>query len=54
MIVELDGSGNVLEIDDIVGIGSGGLYAECAARALIDVEGFDSEKIAYKSMNIAA
>lgn len=52
--MELDGSGNVLEIDDVVGIGSGGLFAECAARALIDVDGFDSEKIAYKSMNIAA
>lgn len=54
MIVELDGSGNVLEIDDLVGVGSGGLFAECAARALLDIENYDAEKIAYKAMNIAA
>ena len=54
LIVELDGSGNVLEIDDLIGIGSGGLYAECAARALIDIDGWDAEKIAYKGMGIAA
>jgi ATP-dependent HslUV protease subunit HslV len=35
LIVELDGTGNVLEIDDVMGIGSGGLFAECAARALL-------------------
>ena len=29
LIVELDGSGNVIEINDIIGIGSGGLFAEC-------------------------
>jgi len=44
----------VLEIDDLIGIGSGGLYAECAARALIDIDGWDAEKIAYKGMGIAA
>jgi ATP-dependent HslUV protease subunit HslV len=27
VIIELDGTGNVLEIDDVIGIGSGGLYA---------------------------
>lgn len=27
LIVELDGTGNVLEIEDVIGIGSGGLYA---------------------------
>ncbi len=54
LIVELDGSGNVLEIEDVVGIGSGGLFAECAARALLDIDGYDAEKIAYKSMEIAA
>ena len=35
LIVELDGTGNVLEIDDVIGVGSGGLFAECAARALM-------------------
>ena len=35
LIVELDGTGNVLEIDDVIGIGSGGQFAECAARALM-------------------
>ena len=47
LIVELDGTGNVIEINDLVGVGSGGLFAECkhilillfiqgAARALYD------------------
>lgn len=35
LIVELDGTGNVLEIEDVIGIGSGGQFAECAARALL-------------------
>lgn len=35
LIVELDGTGNVLEIDDVIGVGSGGQFAECAARALM-------------------
>jgi ATP-dependent HslUV protease subunit HslV len=35
LIIELDGTGNVLEISDVVGIGSGGHFAECAARALL-------------------
>lgn len=35
LIVELDGTGNVLEIADTIGIGSGGIHAECAARALL-------------------
>lgn len=35
LIVELDGTGNVLEISDTIGVGSGGQFAECAARALM-------------------
>jgi len=27
----MDGSGNVMEVEHARGIGSGGLYAECAA-----------------------
>lgn len=53
--LEIDGQGNVItpEEDGIVAIGSGGTYAKAAARALIDVEGFDAETIAKKSMRIA-
>jgi len=68
LIVELDGSGNVVEIESgVLGIGSGGAFAECkkylraiiltllgAARALLDIEGYDAEKIAKKAMEIAA
>ena len=52
--LEIDGSGNVLVPDDgIMGIGSGGLYAKAAARALIDVEGLTADEIALKAMTIA-
>ena len=67
LIVELDGTGNVVEIESgVIGIGSGGAFAECkdiyvkkfnfvgAARALLDIEGYDAEKIAKKAMDIAA
>ena len=53
--LEIDGQGNVItpEEDGIVAIGSGGTYAKAAARALIDIEGYDAEKIAEKAMKIA-
>ena len=53
--LEIDGSGNVItpEEDGIVAIGSGGQYAKAAARALIDIEGLDANKIAAKAMRIA-
>jgi len=42
--VLVDGSGNCIEIEDgLVAIGSGGLYAQSAAKALIDVEGLTAE-----------
>jgi ATP-dependent HslUV protease, peptidase subunit HslV len=51
----LSGTGDVLEPEDgLIGIGSGGNYALSAARALIDIPGFDAEAIARKSMAIAA
>lgn len=51
----LSGTGDVLEPEDgLIGIGSGGSYALSAARALIDLDGFDAEAIARKSLNIAA
>ena len=54
IIVELDGTGNVLEIEDVIGIGSGGLYAECAARALLSHTQLSGEQIAQEAMKIAA
>jgi ATP-dependent HslUV protease subunit HslV len=51
----LTGNGDVLEPEDgVIAIGSGGNYALAAARALIGVEGLDSEAIARRAMGIAA
>ena len=51
----LDGSGNCIEIEEgVVAIGSGGLYAQSAATALLDIEGLSALDIAMKSMTIAA
>lgn len=41
-IIEIDGLGNVLTHDRFRSIGSGGLYAECAAEALYDIESMDA------------
>ena len=40
--------------DGVIAIGSGGNYALAAARALIGVEGLNSEDIARRAMGIAA
>jgi len=51
----LSGTGDVLEPEDgIIGIGSGGGYALAAARALIEIDGFDAEAVARRAMAIAA
>lgn len=51
----LSGTGDVIEPEDgIIGIGSGGNYALCAARALIDQDSMDAETIGRKAMQIAA
>ncbi|MFA6019377.1 MAG: ATP-dependent protease subunit HslV [Rhodospirillales bacterium] len=51
----LTGTGDVLEPEDgLIGIGSGGMYALSAARALMDIEGLDAETIARKSLAVAA
>lgn len=51
----ITGHGDVCEpADGVIGIGSGGLYAASAARALMDVDSYDALSIAKKSMNIAA
>lgn len=50
----ITGTGDVLEPEGgIIGIGSGGNYALCAARALIDSK-LSAEEIVKKSMKIAA
>ena len=51
----LTGTGDVLEPEDgLIGIGSGGMYALSAARALIGQDGMDAETIARRAMDIAA
>ena len=54
LIVELDGTGNVIEIEDVIGVGSGGLFAESAAKALLTHTEMNAEQIARASMKIAA
>ncbi len=50
----LTGTGDVLEPEHhVMGIGSGGMYALAAARALLD-QPLDAEAIARKAMGIAA
>ena len=59
LVLSVDGEGNVIEIKDgIIGIGSGGLFAQCAAKALLtqNIEGLEklsNEDIAKRSMDIA-
>ncbi len=51
----LTGNGDVLEPEDgVIGIGSGGNFALAAARALVCVDGLESEEIVKKSMKIAS
>lgn len=55
IMLNLDGDGNVIEIKDgVLGIGSGGVYAQSAARALYDVDSLSTEDVALKAMKIAA
>lgn len=54
-VLNISGNGDVVEPHDgVMAIGSGGNFAVAAARALIDVPGFDASTIATKAMNIAA
>ncbi len=51
----ITGSGDVIEPDDgILAIGSGGPYAQAAARALVAHSDLDAEAIAREAMRIAA
>ena len=50
----LSGTGDVIEADDgILAIGSGGPYAQAAARALIDHSALDAAAIARTALEIA-
>lgn len=54
-VLVLTGTGDVIEPDDgIVGIGSGGAYAQAAAQALIQNTGLSAREVAEKSMIIAS
>jgi len=51
----LSGTGDVIESDDgILAIGSGGPYANSAAKALIKNTNMNAKEIAVESLNIAA
>ena len=51
----LSGTGDVIESDDgILAIGSGGPYANSAAKALIKNTNMDGKQIALESLSIAA
>jgi len=51
----ISGNGDVIESDDnVMAIGSGGAYAQAAARALVRHSGLTSTEIAKEAMKIAA
>jgi ATP-dependent HslUV protease subunit HslV len=51
----LTGTGDVVEPENgLIGLGSGGMYALAAARALVDREDLDAEAVARAAMAIAA
>ena len=51
----VSGNGDVIEPDhDVAAIGSGGAYAQAAARALLDETKLDARSIVSKALNIAA
>ena len=53
--VLLNGQGDAVEMEGgVVAIGSGGLYAQSAAKALIDIPGLSAKDVAHKAMSIAA
>ena len=51
----ISGTGDVIDaVDDLIAIGSGGPYAQSAARALFDNTGLGAREIVVKSLQIAA
>lgn len=54
-VLVLTGTGDVIEPDDgALGIGSGGPYAQAAAKALMENTGLSAREVAEKSMLIAS
>lgn len=54
MTLSVSGSGDIMEpINGVCGIGSGGVFAQSAALALIDMD-LDAETIARKAMKVAS
>ncbi len=50
----ISGTGDVVEPDDgIVGIGSGGMYAQAAAKALVKHSNLEAVQIVKEAMNVA-
>jgi ATP-dependent HslUV protease subunit HslV len=51
----ISGTGDVIDaVDDLIAIGSGGPYAQSAARALFDNTQLDAREIVENSLQIAA
>ena len=51
----ISGNGDVIEPEhDLIAIGSGGAYAEAAARALMENTGLDARSICEKALKIAS
>ncbi|MCV6637384.1 ATP-dependent protease subunit HslV [Candidatus Albibeggiatoa sp. nov. NOAA] len=51
----ISGNGDVIEPEDsLIAIGSGGPFAQAAARALLDSSDLNAQQIVEKSLNIAA
>ena len=51
----ISGNGDIIEPDSgVIGIGSGGAYAQAAARALMEHADMDARQIVEQSMKIAA
>lgn len=51
----ISGGGEVIQPDDgIIGIGSGGMYALAAARALVENTDLSAKEVVLKAMSIAA
>ena len=54
-LLVVSGDGNVLETDDgIAAIGSGGPYAQAAAKALLENTDLSAREIVEKSLHVAA
>ncbi len=54
-LLMISGNGDVIEPEeDLIAIGSGGAYAQAAARAMMDNTGLSAREIAEKALHIAA